>query len=56
MHRLTTGEIKAVAHNTFAHTLHCTSAVLDAISAPGPAISKSGIASTFNVSVVSCTI
>jgi hypothetical protein len=56
MHRLTTGEIEAVAHNAFAHTLHCTSAILGAISAPGPVISKSVITSTFDVSVVSCTV
>ncbi|KAM0541199.1 hypothetical protein ACHAPJ_013339 [Fusarium lateritium] len=56
MHRLTTGEIKAVAHNTFAHTLQCTSAILDAISAPGPVGTESKIASTFDVGIVSCTL
>ncbi|KUL81628.1 hypothetical protein ZTR_10600 [Talaromyces verruculosus] len=35
MHRLVTGEIAAVAHNTFAHTMHCTEAILTAIQAVG---------------------
>ncbi|PNP80350.1 hypothetical protein FNYG_05949 [Fusarium nygamai] len=56
MHRLTTGEIKAVAHNTFAHTRHCTSSILEAISGPGATGHESSIASTFDVGIVSCTV
>ena len=54
MHRLATGEIKAVAHNTFAHTQHCTSAILKAISA-SERVSEA-IGSAFDVGIVSCTV
>lgn len=56
MHRLVTGEIDAVAHNTFAHTLHCTSSILEAIGAPETHIMKSHIGSTFDVGIVSCLV
>lgn len=54
MHRLVTGEISAVAHNTFTHTMHCTDAVLKALDAPnGGGV---GIGSTFDVGIVSCLV
>jgi hypothetical protein len=55
MHRLATGDIAAVAHNTFAHTMHCTSAILKAISTTEqPAAAQIG--STFDVGIVSCLV
>ncbi|KAF3012254.1 hypothetical protein E8E14_011355 [Neopestalotiopsis sp. 37M] len=54
MHRLVTGEIAAVAHNTFAHTMHCTSAILKAVVAEQPIVP--GIGSTFDVGIVSCLV
>ncbi|KAF4783934.1 hypothetical protein HER10_EVM0001994 [Colletotrichum scovillei] len=55
MHRLAIGEITAVAHNTFAHTMHCTSAILDAISTPEHH-SAHHAGSTFDVGIVSCAV
>lgn len=55
MHRLITGEIVAVAHNTFAHTMHCTSAILEAVGGPEqPVGARAG--STFDVGIVSCLV
>ncbi|KAI4600077.1 hypothetical protein KJ359_001178 [Pestalotiopsis sp. 9143b] len=54
MHRLVTGEIAAVAHNTLAHTMHCTSAILEAVVAEKPTVSRIG--STFDVGIVSCLV
>ncbi|KAK0620998.1 hypothetical protein B0T14DRAFT_431629 [Immersiella caudata] len=58
MHRLVTREISAVAHNTFAHTVHCTSALLKAISLNSTVgVSEEGlIGSTFDVGIVSCLV
>lgn len=55
MHRLITGDVAAVAHNNFAHTMHCTSAILEAI---GSTEQPSGaqIGSTFDVGIVSCLV
>ncbi|KUI71321.1 hypothetical protein VM1G_06741 [Cytospora mali] len=55
MHRLITGEIAAVAHNTFSHTVHCTTAILEAV---GKAEQPGGaqIGSTFDVGIVSCLV
>ncbi|KAH6645222.1 hypothetical protein BKA67DRAFT_542193 [Truncatella angustata] len=55
MHRLTTGEISAVAHNSFAHTMHCTSSILKAFNATEQLISAQ-IGSTFDVGIVSCLV
>ncbi|KAK2051543.1 hypothetical protein LY76DRAFT_479648, partial [Colletotrichum caudatum] len=55
MHRLAIGEVAAVAHNTFAHTMHCTSAILNAISDKGQH-GERYIGSTFDVGIVSCSV
>ena len=55
MHRLVTGEIAAVAHNTFAHTMHCTSALLKAVGIEGE-VGRAEIHSTFDVGIVSCVV
>ncbi|OIW26589.1 hypothetical protein CONLIGDRAFT_683554 [Coniochaeta ligniaria NRRL 30616] len=55
MHRLVTGEIAAVAHNTFGHTLHCTSALLKTMGMGAQAV-KPEIGSTFDVGIVSCLV
>ncbi|EFQ31080.1 hypothetical protein CGRA01v4_01974 [Colletotrichum graminicola] len=55
MHRLVTGEIAAVAHNSLAHTMHCTSAILKVIGGIGDEVQPQ-IGSTFDVGVVSCLI
>lgn len=57
MHRLVTGEIAAVAHNTFAHTMHCTKAVLEALQTTGEqSVGIAKIGSTFDVAIVSCIV
>ncbi|KAF2715974.1 hypothetical protein K431DRAFT_236429 [Polychaeton citri CBS 116435] len=55
MHRLVTGEIFAVTHNTFAHTVHCTSAILKSIDIVEQPASPD-IGSTFDVGIVSCSV
>lgn len=55
MHRLLNGEIHAVAHNTFAHTMHCTSAILKGIESRQE-LSRPQIGSTFDVGIVSCLV
>ncbi|KAL6862013.1 hypothetical protein J3F83DRAFT_218874 [Trichoderma novae-zelandiae] len=55
MHRLVTGDIAAVAHNTLAHTLHCTRAILKAVESNEPSL-KAQIGSTFDVGIVSCLV
>ncbi|KPM40535.1 hypothetical protein AK830_g5981 [Neonectria ditissima] len=55
MHRLITGEITAVAHNTFAHTIHCTSAILESLGT-GKMLDEPQIGSTFDVGLVSCLV
>ncbi|KAK2028387.1 hypothetical protein LX32DRAFT_720487 [Colletotrichum zoysiae] len=55
MHRLVTGEIAAVAHNSLAHTMHCTSAVLKAMGDINDEVQPK-IGSTFDVGVVSCIV
>ncbi|KAF4963708.1 hypothetical protein FSARC_8305 [Fusarium sarcochroum] len=55
MHRLIVGEIAAVAHNTFAHTMHCTSAILEGIET-SQELAGSQIGSTFDVGLVSCWV
>ncbi|KAH8903314.1 hypothetical protein BR93DRAFT_869743, partial [Coniochaeta sp. PMI_546] len=55
MHRLVTGEIAAVAHNTFGHTLHCTSALLKTMGKGAQEV-KPEIGSTFDVGIVSCLV
>ena len=55
MHRLVTGEVAAVADNPFTHTLHCSSAVIDAIgSREQPAGDQIG--SNFHVGIVECLV
>jgi hypothetical protein len=57
MHRLVTGEIAAVAHNTFAHTVHCTKAILKALQSTGELSGDvAQIGSTFDVGIVSCLV
>ncbi|PTB62197.1 hypothetical protein BBK36DRAFT_1144990 [Trichoderma citrinoviride] len=55
MHRLVTGDIAAVAHNTLAHTLHCTKAILKAVESNEPSLGAQ-IGSTFDVGIVSCLV
>jgi hypothetical protein len=55
MHRLVTGDIAAVAHNTFAHTMHCSSAILKAIGTTEQHVTT-GIGSTFDVGIVPCLV
>ncbi|KAI0133903.1 hypothetical protein BJ170DRAFT_705438 [Xylariales sp. AK1849] len=55
MHRLVTGKIAAVAHNSLAHTMHCTSAILMAMEDIGDEVQPK-IGSTFDVGTVSCLI
>ncbi|KAJ9143218.1 hypothetical protein NKR19_g6942 [Coniochaeta hoffmannii] len=56
MHRLVTGEIAAVAHNTFSHTMHCTSALLKDMGKDANRSVKAEIGSTFDVGIVSCVL
>ncbi|KAF1994326.1 hypothetical protein P154DRAFT_447844 [Amniculicola lignicola CBS 123094] len=51
MHRLVTGDIAAVAHNTFKHTIHCTSSLLKSFDGWDH---EQVIGSTFDVGIVSC--
>jgi hypothetical protein len=51
MHRLVTGDIAAVAHNTFKHTMHCTSSLLRSLEESGHG---QLIGSAFDVGIVSC--
>jgi hypothetical protein len=55
MHRLVTGNISAVAHNTLAHTIHCTSAILESLGSLKQA-NESHIGSMFEVGVVTCVL
>lgn len=55
MHRLAIGEINAVAHNTMAHTIHCTSSILDALEDTEQG-GGARIGSEFEVGVVSCLV
>ncbi|KAB5518703.1 hypothetical protein GE09DRAFT_1259196 [Coniochaeta sp. 2T2.1] len=56
MHRIVMGEIKAMAHNTFAHTVHCTKALLKGVEDGGIEKGKGGIGSTFDVGIVDCVV
>jgi hypothetical protein len=55
MHRLIKGDIAAVAHNTFSHTMHCTSAILEALGSAEQPL-RAQIGSTFDVSIVTCVV
>lgn len=55
MHRLIDGEIAAVAHNPLKHTVHCTSAIIDAISTLGH-LATTPVGSVFVVGTVSCSV
>jgi hypothetical protein len=55
VHRFVTGDIAAIAHNTFAHTMHCTSEILRAVENMKKP-NRAQIGSTFDVGIVSCLV